>query len=216
MIKPKAVLFDFDGVVVNSFEVHYKAWKNAFFELFQKDLGTFPDNLEGKSPIIISECLCDLVGRKDQSKILYDLKGEKLHSGVTPPKLLPGVREITKVLKEQKTPYGIASNATKQFISNSIQQLEIDFSVFFGVEDYEFPKPNPQPYIMLAKSLGIAEADFDNVIVFEDSVAGATAGIEAGMIAVGIETQHSSEVLKKAGCTYSFPTLLQAQELLMK
>ena len=35
MLYPKAILFDFDGVVVDSFDAHYGAWKLAFFELFK-------------------------------------------------------------------------------------------------------------------------------------------------------------------------------------
>ena len=33
---PKAILFDFDGVIVDSFDAHYEAWKSAFFKLFNK------------------------------------------------------------------------------------------------------------------------------------------------------------------------------------
>lgn len=211
--KPHAVLFDFDGVVVNSFEVHYKAWSEAFFEIFDKKLGDFPEGLEGKSPIQISERLCEVGGAPAMASKLYTIKGDKLHSSTVPPKLLPGVKELTKLLSEQDIPYGIASNATKQFISNSIDQLEIDFETFFGVEDYINPKPDPEPYIKLAKALDVEEVNFNNVIVFEDSVTGATAAIKAGMIAVGIETQHSGQILKDTGCNYSFSTLLETQSL---
>lgn len=211
--KPHAVLFDFDGVVVNSFEVHYKAWSQAFFEIFNKKLGDFPEGLEGKSPIQISERLSEVGGDPTMATKLYIIKGDKLHSSEVPPELLPGVKELTKLLSEQDIPYGIASNATKQFIKNSIRQLDIDFKTFFGVEDYINPKPDPEPYINLAKSLGVDEKDFNNVIVFEDSVTGATAAIKAGMIAVGIETQHSGQILKDTGCSYSFSTLLETQSL---
>jgi len=216
MIKPKAVLFDFDGVVVNSFEAHYSAWSEAFFEIFDKKLGAFPEGLEGKSPIKISQRLCEVGGDSSKAQQLYDLKGDKLHASNTPPKLLPGVKELTALLTKEAIPYGIASNATKQFISNSIDQLNIDFSTFFGVEDYIKPKPDPEPYIKLAKALGVEEANFGSVIVFEDSITGATAAIKAGMVAVGIETQHPAQMLKDAGCSYSFKTLLEAYQLLKK
>lgn len=216
MIKPHAVLFDFDGVVVNSFEVHYKAWSEAFYEIFNKELGDFPEGLEGKSPIQISESLCQIGGNASLASKLYDVKGNKLHASNVPPKLLPGVRELVELLKEYKIPYGIASNATKQFIFNSIKQLNIDFDVFFGVEDYIHPKPNPEPYIKLAKELGVSELNFANVIVFEDSITGATAAIKAGMIAIGIETQHSASQLINGGCKHSYPNLLAAKQFFLK
>lgn len=214
--KPHAVLFDFDGVVVNSFEVHYKAWSEAFFEIFNKKLGDFPEGLEGKSPIQISQRLCEVGGDPAMASKLYTIKGDKLHSSTVPPKLLPGVKELTKLLSQQCIPYGIASNATKQFISNSINQLDIDFETFLGVEDYIKPKPDPEPYIKLAKALGVEETNFGSVIVFEDSITGATAAIKAGMVAVGIETQHPAQMLKDAGCSYSFKTLFEAYLLLKK
>lgn len=213
MIKPVAVLFDFDGVVVDSFVVHFSAWANAYDETFGHALLEMPEDLEGKSPIQISERLSEIGGDVSKASLLYNIKGNKLHANTTPPNLLKGVRELTQLLKNEAIPYGIASNATKQFVGNSIQQLNIDFKTYFGLEDYNFPKPNPEPYIKLAIELGISKADFSEVIVFEDSITGATAAVNAGMFVVGIETQHNAETLKKAGCKYSFPTLLEAQKL---
>ena len=214
MIQPKAVLFDFDGVVVDSFEAHYGAWKQAFFELFQEEIAPFPAATHaGRSPMEIAAYFCDVIGKKEEAHSLFKAKGAVLHANTTPPKLLPGVKKLTQSLKQQDIPYGIASNATKKFIGNSIKQLALDFSVYFGVEDYKLPKPNPEPYQMLAKALGISETHFDTVIVFEDSITGITAVKKAGMIPVGIQTQHPKHVLKAAGCHYSFPTLLEAHSM---
>ncbi len=213
--QPKAFLFDFDGVVVDSFEAHYGAWKRAFFELFQEEILPFPKKTHaGKSPMEIAAYFCDAIGKKEKAPLLFDTKATLLHTSTTPPKLLPGVNELTRSLQEQSIPYGIASNATKKFIANSIQQLGLDFSIFFGVEDYKLPKPNPEPYQMLASALGISESDFGTIIVFEDSITGITAVKKAGMIPVGIQTQHQEHVLKAAGCAYSFPTLLEAHNAL--
>ena len=44
---PKGFLFDFDGVVVNSFASHRAAWSSAFKELFQTELPAFPKELAG-------------------------------------------------------------------------------------------------------------------------------------------------------------------------
>lgn len=210
MIQPKAVLFDFDGVVVDSFEAHYGAWKNAFYQLFQKEIAPFPSSYAGKSPIEIAAYFCRVIGEEQEATTLFETKGDLLHTSTTPPKLLPGVKEITKALRQQGIPFGIASNATKKFIGNSIQQLELDFEVYFGVEDYKLPKPHPEPYQILAKALGIKENNFDTVMVFEDSITGITAVKKAGMIPIGIQTQHPEDTLQEAGCLYSFPTLLEA------
>lgn len=208
---PKGVLFDFDGVVVDSFQVHYKAWRSAFLELFKKEIVPFPHQTHaGKSPRIIAAYFCEQIGQSGRSVELYLLKGKYLHDGLTPPKLLPGVREVQGFLAENNKPYGIASNATKQFLANSIKQLNIEFEVFFGVEDYEFPKPHPEAYLSLAKYLGFKEEDYASLWVFEDSLTGTEAAKSAGMIPIGILTQYTENELKEAGSQLVFPTLLEA------
>jgi beta-phosphoglucomutase len=116
--------------------------------------------------------------------------------------------------KKKKINYGIASNATRQFLKNSIHHLDLNFLTVFGVEDYEKPKPDPEAYIRLAKALGFSKIDFKDLWVFEDSLTGTTAAKLAGMVPIGILTQFSEQELKKAGSKMVFPTLLEAYQYL--
>ena len=216
MIVPKGFLFDFDGVVVNSFESHGSAWKSAFKELFNEEIAPFPKTYAGKSPMIISEYFCSVIGKEHQTEELYLLKDKHLDVHFTVPKLLPGVREITEFLSKNNIPYGIASNATKQFLKNSVHHLNLNFKTVFGVQDYVKPKPAPEAYIMLAEALGFNKNDFKNIWVFEDSLTGTNAAKSAGMIPIGITTQYSEEELRKVGSVLVFPTLLEAYEYLTK
>lgn len=211
---PKGFLFDFDGVIVNSFESHFSAWKSAFKELFDQEIAPFPKFHSGKSPMIIAEYFCSVIGKGDQTKELYQLKDKHLDNYFTVPKLLPGVREFTAFLSEKKIPYGIASNATKQFLKNSVHHLNLDFTTVFGVQDYEKPKPHPEAYKTLAKALGFKQSDFQELWVFEDSLTGTTAAKAAGMIPIGILTQYSEKELKEAGSELVFPTLFEAYQYL--
>jgi beta-phosphoglucomutase len=211
---PKGFLFDFDGVVVNSFESHGAAWSEAFKELFNKEIAPFPKSHAGRSPMVIAEYFCSVIGEEKRTKELYALKDKYLDIHFKTPKLLPGVREFTALLTKEKRPYGIASNATKQFLKNSVYHLDLNFTTVFGVEDYEKPKPAPEAYITLAKALGFNEDDFKDIWVFEDSLTGTKAAKLAGMIPIGILTQYSKEELKKAGSVLVFPTLFEAYEYL--
>lgn len=211
---PKGFLFDFDGVIVDSFESHYSAWKSAFAALFDQEIAPFPKSHAGKSPIIIAEYFCGLIDKKEQTKALYLLKDEHLDKYFTVPKLLPGVQEFTNLLSKEKIPYGIASNATKQFLKNSVHHLSLNFTTVYGVQDYEKPKPHPEAYITLAKALGFTKDDFASLWVFEDSLTGTAAAKAAGMIPIGILTQYTEESLKEAGSKLVFPTLLEAYQYL--
>ena len=216
MANPKGFLFDFDGVVVDSFESHGSAWASAFKELFNKEIAPFPKFHAGKSPMIIAEYFCSVIGEEKRTEELYSLKDKHLDIHFTAPKLLPGVREFTALLSKKNIPYGIASNATKQFLKNSVHHLNLNFTTVFGVQDYVKPKPAPEAYILLAETLGFKENDFKDIWVFEDSLTGTKAAKAAGMVAIGITTQYSEEELKEAGSILVFPTLLEAYEYLIK
>ena len=213
---PKGLLFDFDGVIVNSFESHGAAWSAAFKELFNKEIAPFPKSHAGKSPMVIAEYFCSVIGEEKRTEELYALKDKYLDIHFTVPKLLPGVREFTALLTKEKISYGIASNATKQFLKNSVHHLNLNFPVVFGVEDYEKPKPAPEAYITLASALGFQQNDFKDIWVFEDSLTGTRAAKLAGMVPIGIMTQFSEEDLKEAGSVLVFPTLLEAYQYLVK
>lgn len=207
---PKGFLFDFDGVVVDSFESHNSAWSSAFKTLFNKDIPSFPKTHVGKSPMIISEYFCSTINKISETEALYLLKDEHLDTHFIKPKLLPGVHEFTEFLTAKNIPYGIASNATKQFLKNSIHHLNLNFPTVFGVQDYVKPKPAPEAYMSLAKALNIPATNYKDIWVFEDSLTGTTAAKLAGMVPIGILTQYSEKELKSAGSKLCFPTLLEA------
>lgn len=212
---PKGILFDFDGVVVDSFESHYSAWSSAFKELFGVDITPFPKSCAGKSPMIIAEHFCSVIGKESQTEELFFLKDKHLDENFVVPHLLPGVIEFESLLGKEKIPYGIASNATKQFLKNSIKHLSLNFKTVYGVEDYIKPKPSPEAYITLAKALGFKTVDFKNLWVFEDSLTGTSAAKSAGMVPIGILTQYAEHELKEAGSQMVFPTLKEAYEFLI-
>jgi len=181
---PKGVLFDFDGVIVDSFESHYSAWSSSFKALFDEEIPPFPKSYAGKSPMLIAEYFCNTIGQKQHAEHLFLLKDKHLDEYFT--------------------------DATKQFLKNSIKHLNINFEVYFGVQDYEKPKPSPEAYITLAKRLGFKADDYKDLWVFEDSLTGTTAAKLAGMIPIGILTQYTEEELKEAGSVMVFPTLKEA------
>ena len=214
MALPKGFLFDFDGVVVDSFKSHYAAWTSAFKELFDAEIAPFPKSYSGKSPMIIAEYFCSVIGKENQTEDLYNLKDEHLDTHFIVPHLLPGIHEITNFISEEKIPYGIASNATKQFLKNSVHHLNLNFPVVFGLQDYVRPKPAPEAYISLANALNFKEEDFKDIWVFEDSLTGTNAARLAGMIPIGITTYYSTEELKEVGSVLTFPTVLEAYQYL--
>jgi beta-phosphoglucomutase len=207
---PKAVLFDFDGVVVDSSEVHHKAWGKAFYEIFGNSIPKFPTKTHaGKAPILIAQYFCDYAKQSKKAQMLNDLKAKYLHASSNAPKLLPGIKELTTFLALNNIPFGIASNATRQFISNSIKQLELNFKTFTGVEDYKYPKPHPEAYLSLANRLNVSSKDLSKTWVLEDSSTGIMAAKEGNLIPIGIKSHLPESVLIKAGSLMQFNNPLE-------
>lgn len=210
---PKAVLFDFDGVVVDSKNCHGAAWASAFEEIFNKKICPFPHETHaGKAPILIAKYFAEYGGDESKGELLNNLKQEHLLKTQTPPILLPGAIELQQFLEEQKIPHGIASNAYTSFVKNSVKQTGIGFKVCMGVDLFEVPKPSPIPYLTLAEKLGVKKEDYHQTVIFEDSLTGIKAAVETGMVAVGVLTQYTEQELLDNGAVKVFPTLLEAYQ----
>ena len=214
---PKAVLFDFDGVIVDSLACHHSAWKSAFKDIFNKEACPFPEATHaGKAPYHIAEYFAEYGGDVSKASALNDLKKRHLATTAVRPKLLPGVEEMQTFLDEKNIPYGIASNAYTSFLENTISQLSLNFEVYMGVDKFEKPKPSPVPYITLAKHLGVQEKDFSETLIFEDSLTGMRAARDSGMFPIGVLTQYTEKELIENGAKLVFPTLLEAYQTLKK
>lgn len=210
---PKAALFDFDGVIVDSKNCHMAAWSSAFKEIFKKDICPFPETTHsGKAPYQIADYFAEFGGDVKKGGDLNTLKQAHLLATTTPPDLLPGVNEIQNFLEEKNIPHGIASNAYTAFVENSVKQTGTAFKICMGVDKFEKPKPSPIPYLTLAKHLGVKEEDYKNTLIFEDSLTGIKAAAATGMVAVGLTTQYTEDELLANGAVKVFPTLLEAYQ----
>jgi len=199
---PKAVLFDFDGVVVDSIGAHFHAWSSAFTDLFQKEICPFPvETHAGKAPIYIAEYYAEYGGDVSKALELKERKHKVMLSGEAKPDLLPGVHEITAELRKHKIPYGIASNASKHYVAKAVKWLDIDFDVTMGYEDYEKPKPSPIAYMTLASALGVSKEEYSETWVFEDSK-------------TGIKGEGNTQDLVENGANEIFSSLLEAHQKL--
>jgi beta-phosphoglucomutase len=196
--KPSGVIFDFDGVVVDSLSAHLIAWRQSYRELYGSNL-VDTEGLPGRSTQAIADILAQRAGRPETKETLAEMKREALrHSSLTID-FLPGAREIFAWLSAEKIPYGIGSNAPRAFISATLERLGVHINHKFGCDDVINPKPDPEVFLMCAKALGISVLDHPRVLVFEDSPHGLKAAVKAGMFPIGVLTQNTAEQMIGAG-----------------
>ena len=198
MTKPAGIIFDFDGVVVDSLSVHLMAWEAAYQLLYRTPLGD-TSGLAGRATGAIAKILAERAGQGSSAPELAEAKRSQLKMSRHLIPAMPGALDAFIWLQEQRIPYGIASNAPRAFIEQTLSELNAEVAIIFGVDDVPLPKPAPDMFLMCARAMGVNFTDHRRTVVFEDSTHGLKAAVRAGMFPVGVETQHGSDILMASG-----------------
>jgi beta-phosphoglucomutase len=211
----RAALFDFDGVIVNSTPTHLSGWQAAFHGMFKQELD--PDTLQslvGRSTAAIGRILAERSGYPAAKAELIRRKQIYVFDHLESIALIEGAREFLEALQERSLPYGIVSNAPRDFIGAAIEKHRLPVPFFLGLDDYHRPKPDAEPYVKGAIRLGFPFTAHGSILVFEDSTHGIEAAIAAHMTPIGICSQHRPEILEKAGARLCFEHMREAATLL--
>ena len=187
--KLKAFIFDFDGVVVDTEKYHYLSWCQSAAHVGY-DLG-WEEYLPLKSTgnTEITQYLCDHSGKEVSEELFAIMRQTKLTSfdelvkDLSEKDVLPGIRDFLSWLNEQGVKTAVASSSN----TSSGLAKRFDLAKHFGVVidgNRKLPrKPAPDTFLLAAKMLGVEPKD---CIVFEDSLAGIEAAVNAGMPVVAV------------------------------
>jgi HAD superfamily hydrolase (TIGR01509 family) len=194
--KKPAVIFDLDGVLINSVPTHYRSLKKLF-----KEIGidyTMKEMLDKDITIgsmnLIPRVLKDR-GIKYDVKVLLDRKTQLIKNKYIP--LNSGVLNLLKKLKNNGFTIALASNGTTDFVYGMIRKLKLKeyFSHVLTGDDIKKHKPNPEIYLKMAKLLKARPKD---CVVIEDSKFGVLAAKRAGMKVIGHKMKIEKQDLRKA------------------
>lgn len=202
----KGVIFDWDGVVIDSSAQHEKSW-----ELLSEEIQTPlpPDHFKAGFGKKNQEIIPNLPGwSKDPVEIqrLGDRKEELYRDlvraqGVA---VLPGARELLVALKNASIPRSVGSSTPRSnldaiFAATGLGEL---FDAVVSADDVGNGKPAPDVFLLAAKRLGLAPAD---CLVIEDAHVGIEAARRAGMKVLAVATTNLLEDL--AGADAAVPSL---------
>lgn len=186
-IKAKAVIFDRDGVIVNTEGIVIESVKKAFlhlgFEFKDEDI----PQIIGRSSTVYTNYFLQKWEfdveeyRKIQRAIFY----ENINSAPYFEKTVALIRS----LHNKKIPLALTTSAGKEGTLLILKNIGLDniFDVIITREDCKNFKPDPEPYIITAKNLAIAPED---CIVIEDTALGVDAAKEAGMKCIAIPNEY--------------------------
>ena len=203
----RAVLFDFDGVLVNSEPLHYSALRDALLPegvaidqesyvssfLAFDDRGAIRRALEHHGRAFDRERVERVALRKAQ---LFE---EKMHE--IP--FFPGARALVRAL-EQEVPIAIASGARSAEIETLLSAggLRDAFTAVVGADQVGHGKPHPEPYLTAMARVAVAAKAEDlrpeECLVIEDSMPGIAAGLAAGMRVVAVTNSYPAAKLSAA------------------
>lgn len=194
-MKP-ALIFDMDGVLVDSMHLHAAAWNMAFSE----------------AGIIISpESIFRLEGANDRGiveNILYD-KGifgsfdsfssiavrKQALFNVMDVKPFPGINECLELFSSNYL-LAVVSGSDRNAVDGILgRHFHVHFDAVVSGDDIVNGKPSPDPYLKALEYLG---TDPENCIVFENAPYGVEAAKNAGIYCIGIPTYVDPEMLRMA------------------
>ena len=189
----KAVLFDMDGVIVDTEPLHQKAYFKMFDEVNINVTEELYQSFTGQSTINICKYLCNHFSLKQAPETLMQLKRDAfkhLFFNDSSLELIEGVRDLIKDYHDNQITLILASSASMYTINNVFSRFDLDkyFKAKLSGADLKESKPHPEIFIKAAESAGYNR---DNCIVIEDSTNGIKAAHSAGIFCVGFRSEHS-------------------------
>ena len=198
-----AVIFDFDGIIVDSEPLHFRAF-NEILEPYGISITweDYCDTYIGFDDRDAFKTIHKAAGKKLSSGDLKKLIEQKaavfegyIHNGEATP--LPGAVDLIKSMPA-RLPVALCSGALRQDILPVLEQLGIEsaFSQIVTAEDTEKSKPDPAPYRLVLEKLNIS--DPSSAVAIEDTPAGILSAKGAGLKVLAVTNSYDRDYLHEA------------------
>ncbi len=199
----KAVVFDMDGVVIDSEPNHYRAICEAIGERMTFSYDDFLGRFAGRDERYAMGKMAEELGidcNEDLFKEWSSRKAEAYARFVSENAIpMPGAVEFVESVASE-LPVGLATGSRRSDVNAALHvladgRLEEVFQTIVTSEDVPQPKPHPATYAKAVENLGFQP---DECVAFEDSPNGILSAKGAGFRVVGISAMHGPEKLSEA------------------
>jgi len=201
------VVFDLDGVIVDSHPLHKRAWRGFLAsvgkEVSESDLDFI---LEGRRRRdILIHFLGDLSDTEVQE--YGNKKDEYFRQASSELEPVPGTVEFIRTVKKAGLRLAVATSASRQRAQWTLQQLNLAeyFDVVVTGDDVLQSKPDPTIYRLAAQRLEVSP---ERLVAIEDSVCGVRSAESAGLRCLGIATGRNVHPLILSGADRVVSTLV--------
>jgi len=209
----RAVIFDWDGVVVDSSAHHERSWEIL---AARRGLSLPADHFKrgfGKKNNVIIPDLGWATAPAEVDALAHEK--EEIYRALVREKdiePLPGVRELLAALQEAGIPSPIGSSTERANLDCLLDLMDLRkfFRVIVSGEEVVHGKPDPSIFLLAAERLGFAPAD---CVVIEDALVGIEAAKRAGMPVLAVATTNPIGMLGSADSAMADMTQVTPQRL---
>lgn len=185
----KALIFDLDGVIVDTAHYHFVAWQRLARELGIDFTEKDNERLKGVSRMRSLEIILE-IGNRQMSESEKERLATRKNAwfveyiqNVKPDEIFPGVKQMIQTCKAAGFKVALASSSKNARTVLRNLRVEDLFEGFVDGNMITHSKPNPEIFLKAAAQLGVEP---QHCVVFEDAEAGVEAALAAGMKCVGV------------------------------
>ncbi|MFA6973113.1 MAG: HAD family phosphatase [Parcubacteria group bacterium] len=214
--KIKAIIFDMDGVIVDSEPIHERAEMQVCREFGMEVSKEEWNGFRGKKLEDIFSYASKKYGTGNEpiEKMIERKIEVYLSNALKDMQLLEGVSEFLEKLKNDSHYHYALTTSGRRIQQDRILSkfgLEKFFEIMVTADDVSNGKPHPEPYLATVEKLG---EDPENCLVIEDSDNGIISAKAAGCLACGITNTFSQSNLESAGADMIVPDFYKLAEVL--
>ena len=189
----KAIIFDMDGVIVNSEPLHRKAYFGMFEEFNLSVSNKLYESFTGKSTSAICKELCEIFDLSiSHEKLMFSKRKhfKTIFDNDPEFQMIDGALSLIKNYFYNNLTLILASSASMTNINRIFKKFDLDkfFKAKISGADLKESKPNPEIFIKAAKLSGFNKSE---CVVIEDSTNGITASKSAGIYCIGFNSPNS-------------------------
>jgi HAD superfamily hydrolase (TIGR01509 family) len=193
----KAVIFDMDGVLVDSEPIHQRTELDALaafgLHLEKKDLYPYA----GTTRDAFQKGISLQYNFHPDWKAVFEHKDRHFYELMKDVNPMPGVLPLIREMKAAGLKLAIATSGQERSMATVLDKFSLTsvFDASICARDVSKSKPDPQAFLLAAERMQIQPAD---CVVFEDSINGIRAAKAAGMFAIGVTGTFAKELLCEA------------------
>lgn len=188
----KAVIFDMDGVIIDSEPVYNGIHEKMLRDFGVKEILDVPEDYTGMTNSAVFKIVREKYNLKQTVEEIsaYQLKVILEEFSRLEDEPIDGIRDLLALLKEQQIKTAIASSSARKLIETVVKKFNLMafFDVIVSGEEVPAGKPAPDVFLEAARQLHVSP---ENCLVIEDSKNGTIAAKAAGMSCIGFKNPNS-------------------------